>query len=266
MNTLSIVIPVYNEEKRLRKTFKALYCGVKKTPFILSEIIFVDDGSKDGTLSLIKKEKSGLEKKLAIDVKIVSYFVNSGKGYAIKRGMEEASGDYLLFMDADISTPLSELSKLSEKIDLSDIVIGTRKNGHSTVIVPQPLYRQILGHGFTYLTQLILNVWVTDFTCGFKLLTKDAYKKISPKMQIDGWGYDAEIMYLAKKFGFSISEVPVEWSNDKATKVSLFKDIYRSLKELIAIRYNDFSYAYNDSVSYATLKEKFFSWAKITSQ
>ena len=266
MNTLSVVIPVYNEEKRLKKTFKALYCGVKSRNFELCEVIFVNDGSTDDTLSVIKKNKTTLAKKIKAEIGITSYVKNRGKGYAVKRGMQKASGDHLLVMDADISTPLSELSKLESKVFYSDIVIGTRKNGHSTVVVPQPLYRQFLGHVYTFLSQLILNVWVTDFTCGFKLFNFPSYKKISSRMKISGWGYDAEVMYLAKKYGFVVNEAAVEWANDSATKVNLAKDIVKSLSELIEIRFNDFTFVYNDFHPYATLKNKLFSWAKVTSQ
>ena len=139
--------------------------------------------------------------KIKFPKKIITYTHNQGKGSAIKLGFLNATADYALFMDADMSTPLTELSKLlpyiKEKIP---VVIGTRKNGHSTVTVHQPWVREHLGKVFTFLSQLILNTWVTDFTCGFKAFSRPAYTTIAPVMAINRWGFDSEIIYLAKIF------------------------------------------------------------------
>lgn len=244
MKSISFVIPVYNEAKRLSKTFKALNeLRLPRGPALsgveglkLKEVIFVNDGSTDRTKLEIVNCKLEIEKKLDAKVKIISYKVNKGKGNAIRQGMLASSSDYTLFFDADISTPLSELEKFVPFIKKGiDVIVGTRKNGESTVIKHQPRYRELLGQGFTSLTRFVLQLDVTDFTCGFKAFSKRAKDTIFQKAKINGWGYDAEILFLAKKYNFSIVEKAVLWSNDKDTKVKLYKAVPQTLYDLIAI-------------------------------
>jgi len=231
MITISFVIPIYNEEKRLYKTFKALrqaqgklFGGLK-----LEKVIFVDDGSTDRSKLIVESGKLKVKKA----VKLISYHPNKGKGYAVKRGMMESDSDYTLFFDADISTPLSELNKFIKYFENKiDVIVGTRKNGKSTVVRHQPLFREFLGRGFTLLTQIILRLNISDFTCGFKAFSRQSKEKIFSEAKIQKWGYDAEILYIAKKFGFSIAEKSVIWANDERTKVNLLKDIPYTLFEL----------------------------------
>lgn len=249
MITLSIVIPVYNESERISKTFEALKELRLPDVLKLDKIIFVNDGSTDNTKQLIMNEKKHLAKILKTKIEIISYKKNQGKGYAVKVGMNKSKSRYTLLTDCDISTPLSEIEKFVESIKLgTPIIIGTRKNGHSTVVVHQARYREILGKCFTLLSNVILNTWVTDFTCGFKAFSKEAKEKIFKNSKIKGWGYDAETLFLAKKFKFRIVEVPVVWSNDNRSKVNLLKDLPLSFSELISIR------VYNFAPSYALLK------------
>ena len=238
MKTISFVIPVYNEENRIEKTFQALRNLSLPKDLILESIIFVDDGSDDNSKSKIQNSKLAIEKKTNAKVAIVSYKKNRGKGYAVRQGMFESKSDYTLFFDADISTPLGEINKFIPSIKKEiDVIIGTRKNGKSTVIKHQPLYREILGKGFTYFTKFFLNLQVTDFTCGFKAFSKRAKEKIFKRAIIDGWSYDPEIILIAKKFNFKMQEVPVLWSNDDRTKVNLFKDMPKIIVELFKIKY-----------------------------
>lgn len=239
MTTLDIIIPVYNESSRLKLTFQALSSFVSPRGIKINRIIFVDDGSTDNTLRKLKNVR------LKFPKKVLTYSHNQGKGAAIKLGLLNATADYALFMDADMSTPLTELTKLlpfiKEKIP---VVIGTRKNGHSTVVVHQPWVREHLGKVFTFLSQLILNTWVTDFTCGFKAFSRPAYTVIAPIMSINRWGFDSEIIFLAKTFNFPIQEKALTWTNEPNSRVNLFKDIFQSLKELFQIRFNHFSGKY----------------------
>ena len=235
MKTLSFVIPVYNEEKRIGKTIKALMKGVYFNGIKLEKIIFVDDGSKDDT-------KLKIQRKTKAKVKIISYSKNRGKGYAIKKGMLASKSDYSLMFDADMSTEIKEFKKFLPYINKDvDVIIGTRKNGGSTVIKHQPLYRELLGRGFTLLSNIILDTWVTDFTCGFKAFSKVAKERIFTNTIIDRWSYDAEILYLAKKINLPIQEVAVIWKNDPATKVDLSKDLPQTLTDLIKIRIHDYN-------------------------
>lgn len=237
MKTLSFVIPVYNEEKRLQKTFKALAELKLPTGLKLQEIIFVDDGSIDYTRTKLLKFMGQNAKHNKI--KLVSYDENKGKGFAIKSGMQESISDYTLFFDADISTPLAELTKFKPFMDQGiDVIVGTRKNGHSTVLKHQPLYRELLGRGFTKLAKTILQLSVTDFTCGFKAFSRKSKDAIFSKTTVNRWAYDAEVLYLSQKLGFSSAEKAVVWSNDENTKVSLLSTIPVTLFDLVKIVWN----------------------------
>lgn len=235
MTTLDLIIPLYNESPRLKLTFQALNSFAAPRGIKINKVIFVNDGSTDNTINIVKNSK------LKFSKKILSYTHNQGKGAAIKLGFLNASADYALFMDADMSTPIDEFKKLLPFIRQKiPVIIGTRKNGHSTVTVHQPWIREHLGKVFTFLSQLILNTWVTDFTCGFKAFSRPAYTTISPFMTINRWGFDSEIIFLAKIFNFPIQEKSLIWADNPASRVNLLKDVYRSFKELLQIRVNHF--------------------------
>jgi len=255
MKTLSFVIPVFNEEMRISKTIKALDKGFSFSEIKLEKIIFIDDGSTDRTVSLINKSKISLEKALGVIVEIIAYKDNKGKGNAVKMGMLASDSDYTLFFDADMATPISEFEKFLPFIRKgAPVIIGTRKNGESTVQVHQPRYRELLGKGFTFLSNIVLNTWVTDFTCGFKAFSRNAKNEIFSKATINRWGYDAEIMFLARKIGFKIQEKSVLWFDDNRTKVNLFKDLPNTFFELIKIRANHL----NPDLSFPLLKKPSF--------
>jgi dolichyl-phosphate beta-glucosyltransferase len=237
MKTISFVIPVYNEQKRIGKTFKALSRVRLPAGLKLSEVIFVNDGSTDQTKAKINRFR--MKNKKIKNIRLISYPGNMGKGYAVRQGMIASDADYTLFFDADMSTPLSEISKLKPLIEKeADVIFGTRKNGKSTVIKHQPFYREFLGRGFTHMTKFALNLEVTDFTCGFKAFSKIANRKIFTNAVINGWGYDAEVAYLAKKNSFEILEKPVIWANDERTKVKLYKAVPQTLFDLLRIYFN----------------------------
>ncbi len=250
MKTLSFVIPVYNEEERLEKTLQALGQGFDYHGINLKEIIFVNDGSTDNTGSMLKAESKKLKTAIGAEINIISYQPNKGKGHAIRTGMLASTSDYTLFFDADMATPLTEFKKFIPYINQNKpVIIGTRKNGESTVIKHQPFYRENMGRVFTLLANIILNTWVTDFTCGFKAFSYQAKEEIFRKSQVNGWSYDAEILFLAKKLGYEITEKAVLWSDDNRTRVNLIKDSIRSFKEIIQIRLN------NLEINYSPLKK-----------
>lgn len=235
MKTITFVIPIYNEEQRLKKTFTALSSMQLPQGLKLLEVIFVNDGSTDKSAKLI--ESTAKKDTFPFPIRLITYHDNQGKGFAIRQGMQYAEADYTLFFDADISTPLSELKKFMPHMKKDvPVIVGTRKNGKSTVIKHQPLHRELLGKGFTKLTQKTLRIGITDFTCGFKAFSKQAKEHIFPLSKIDGWSYDAEILFLAQKEGLSMQEVPVLWENDARTKVHLLSAIPQSFLDLIKIR------------------------------
>lgn len=238
MKTISFVIPIYNEDSRLQKTFKALKELKLPTGLLLDKVIFVNDGSTDNSVSLVKNAVTKFKKSQNLNIELISYAKNRGKGYAVKTGLLSSTSEYTLFFDADISTPLSELSKFVKHIESgTDVIIGTRRNGKSTVVVHQPFIREFLGQCFTRFTNIFLGINTSDFTCGFKALSEKAVKTIAPRMRVNGWGYDAEIIFLAHKEGLTPKEVPVLWFNDPNTKVKIHKAIITTLKDLLTIRW-----------------------------
>ena len=150
--------------------------------------------------------------------------------------MLSASGSYRLFMDVDLSTPIQEFEKFKQYIAEFDVVIGSRKVPQANLIRRQNLVRETFGKAFTLLSQVVLGMGVSDFTCGFKCFSAKAADDIFTGSKIERWGFDAEVLYIAKKRGFDIKEVPVSWSNDANTRVRFPQDIIRSFYELIVIR------------------------------
>ncbi len=229
---LSIIIPIFNEEKRL-ENLKEITSYLRRQKMSW-EIVTVNDGSTDKTEKILKD----LKKKLHI--RLLSYSPNKGKGYAIKVGMLNAKGRYRLFLDIDLSTPISEFSKFLPHLKKYGVIIGSRKMKSSKVMVRQPFIREYLGKVFTLLSQKVLQMSITDFTCGFKCFSQEAAEEIFSRQIINGWGFDSEILFIGKSKQHSILEIPVNWKNDPATKVKFPKDLVNSFKELIKIRINSY--------------------------
>lgn len=233
MKTITLVIPAYNEAKRLSKTFSTLNKWKVPSGLKVEQIIFVNDGSTDKTLTILKNTP------LKFTKKIISYRQNQGKGFAVKKGMLASKSSYTLLLDADMATNPTQLKKFLPFMEKdTDIIVGTRKNGHSTVTVHQPFIRENLGKIFTKLSQLVLNVPVTDFTCGFKAFSLKAKNHIFKRSLVNRWGYDAEILFLGTQLGYSIQEKSVLWADQEGTKVSMLKDGLYSLTELAQIKLN----------------------------
>jgi dolichyl-phosphate beta-glucosyltransferase len=233
MTTITLIIPVYNEAKRLSKTFSTLNKWKVPSGIKIDQVIYVNDGSTDQSLSLLKNSP------LKFNKKVISYKQNQGKGFAVKKGMLASKSSYTLLLDADMATSPTQLKKFIPFMkNGTDIIVGTRKNGHSTVTVHQPFIRENLGKIFTKLSQLILNVPVTDFTCGFKAFSLKAKNDIFKRSLVNRWGYDAEILFLGIQLGYSIEEKSVLWADQVGTKVSMLKDGLYSLTELAQIRLN----------------------------
>jgi dolichyl-phosphate beta-glucosyltransferase len=229
---LSVVIPVFNEEARLARALEAL--NIFRAGLDLeAEVIFVDDGSTDRTAEMLAAAAARFA------FRLLSYRPNRGKGYALKQGILQASEDYVLFLDADMSTPLTELAKFREAMSRGvPVIIGSRKAAGSRVLKSQPLLRRKLGEGFSFLSSLLLVPGITDFTCGFKVFRRDAARRIFGAQRIERWGFDTEILFLARRYGYVIQEIPVSWANDERTKVRLLEDVARSFTDLLRIRFN----------------------------
>lgn len=225
---LSIVIPVFNEEKRIVNIEK-ITAYVKNLPYV-TELLIVDDGSTDKTLEILNSYSK------SHNLKILSYARNKGKGHAVKKGMIAATGRYVLFMDIDLSTPLYEIPRIVAKMRDCDVCIATRKSSDAKLVKRQPFIRESMGKGFTLLTKLMLGVPVSDFTCGFKCFTSDSAQTVFRQVTVDGWSFDAQSLALAHRAGLKIAELPVEWADSPGTRVNLLKDIMKSFIDLVQIR------------------------------
>lgn len=231
---LSIVIPVYNEEKRIHASLSKVVDYVKKNGISdNSEIIVVNDGSLDNTVSVINQFKEDYN-----FIKLVDYKDNKGKGYAVKKGVLSAKGDYILFMDADLSTPLEEINKVIRFLDMSyDLSIGSRGLKDSKIIIQQPIYRRAMGKIFNLTVRLLLIKKIRDTQCGFKCFKKEVAREIFNQTKINGFCFDVEVLYIAQRKGYRIKEIPVKWYDFPDSKVGIFKDSLKMLIEIFKIKF-----------------------------
>lgn len=229
---LTLIIPAYNEEKIIGKIINSIINFLSGKNFGW-EIIVVDDGSQDKTSQVVKSFKRP-------EVRLVRLAENQGKGAAIRAGILEAKGNFVIFSDADLSVSIEKVEDFLQELKKNDVVIGSRRIKGAKILIHQPWFRETLGRGFVFITNLILGMNLSDFTCGFKGFRRKVALKIFGRAQIDRWSYDAEILFLAQKLGYKIVEVPVHWRNRKETKVALSTDILTSFRDLFRIRINDF--------------------------
>ena len=228
--TLSIVIPAFNEAHRIGLTLDRILAFVD-AHHLETEVIVVDDGSTDQTTK-IASEKD--RKKL----RILRNDENRGKGYSVRRGVLEAKGTWILFTDADLSAPIEELDRLLGAINNgADIAIGSRAVDRSKILVHQSRFREQGGIAFNWAVQLILGLRLQDTQCGFKLFRREKVVEVFERQTIQGFGFDPEILFLAKKRGLEIREVPVVWSNDESTKVRFLRDGVGMFLDLLRIRW-----------------------------
>ncbi len=227
---LSVVIPVYNEEKRLGPPLEDVLAYLTRLgkPW---EVVVVDDGSSDGTVALVRA-RAASEPRL----RLVSLGKNRGKGAAVREGMLAAAGRIRLFRDADSSTPMDELPRFLAEFERgADVVIGSRRVTGATVVRHQPKLREWLGRGFTLLSRALL-VWeVRDFTCGFKAFTGEAAEAVFSRQTLERWSFDGEILVIAHKLGLRIAQVGVRWTDEAGSKVRLLRDVVGSFRELLLI-------------------------------
>jgi dolichyl-phosphate beta-glucosyltransferase len=230
---LSIVIPCYNEEERLPRTIEQIerYLAGKATSY---ELILVDDGSTDGT-RLVQDAAAARNP----SVRVEALPRNRGKGRALAEGVAVAKGAEILVTDADLSTPIEELEKLRAELHKgAGVAIASRALRGSRVEVAQPLYRVLMGKVFNLLVQAVLLPGIWDTQCGFKLFRADVGHDVFAHLTTDGFGYDPEVLYRAKKGGVKIAEVPVVWRNSSPTKVMPFKSSLDMFKHVVRTRFN----------------------------
>jgi len=228
--TLSIVIPVFNEEKRIRESLIELrsYLDAEE---IEAEVVVVDDGSNDKTMSILRE--------FSDYIRILPAPENRGKGHAVKRGVLSAKGEIILFMDADLATPLAEIKEFLKFSELTnynyDIMIGSRfLRGRS---VRRDSVRNFLGHLFKRVTNLLLPLAISDSQCGFKLFKKECAVDIFRRTRIERWAFDMEALFLADRLDYKVIEIPVAWQEMSGSHVHLVRDGFRMIIDLLAINF-----------------------------
>jgi len=229
---LSIVIPCYNEEARLPRTIEQVeqYLEGRDLSY---ELILVDDGSSDGTRQVMD---AAAERNRSVRLEALPR--NRGKGRALAEGVAVAKGSEVLVTDADLSTPIEELPKLQAELDRgAGVAIASRAVKGSRVEISQPVYRVLMGKAFNLLVQVVLLPGIWDTQCGFKLFRADVAHEAFAELTTDGFGYDPEVLYRAKKRGVRIAEVPVIWRNSSPTKVSPIKSSLDMFRHVLRIRF-----------------------------
>jgi dolichyl-phosphate beta-glucosyltransferase len=227
--SISIIIPAFNEESRLPSTLKNVRSYLDQSQWEFAEIVVVDDGSRDSTVAVA--EKAG--------VRVLRNPGNRGKGYSVKHGMMQAKGDWALFTDADLSSPIEDMEKLWHAVEREDAAgaIGSRALDRSLVGVHQPAFREVMGRIFNLVMRLITGLPYQDTQCGFKLFATRAAHEIFTRQQADGFGFDVEVLFIAKQLGYKVVEVPVRWNDVAGTKVSLWRGM-SAFFDPVKVRWN----------------------------
>ncbi len=227
------MVPAYNEEKRLPASLAAIIAYLGDENLSAAELIIVDDGSQDRTAAVVEEFRRSHS-----CVKLLRNPGNRGKGYSVRHGMQEARGEWRLFSDADLSSPIEELRKLLDAARGADaaVAIGSRALDRSLVTVHQSGFREASGRLFNLMMRVVTGLPFQDTQCGFKVYRADAAREVFSRQQLDGFSFDVEDLCIAKQRGFKMVEVPVRWSNVEGTKVSAMAGL-RSFVDLLRIRW-----------------------------
>jgi dolichyl-phosphate beta-glucosyltransferase len=225
---LSLIIPAYNEGERIEASLHKALGYFQGQPYGY-EILIVDDGSRDNTAEIV-------ERYAGENIRLLRQPGNRGKGAAVRRGMLEGTGDYRIFSDADFSTPVEETGRMLEFLEEYDIVIGSRGIDASYIKEHQPWYRESMGKMFNLLVQAIAVPGIHDTQCGFKGFRARAAEQVFSRAKIDGFSFDVEALFIARRLGLSIKEIPVEWHNDARSTLNPISDSLKMIRELLKIR------------------------------
>jgi dolichyl-phosphate beta-glucosyltransferase len=232
MTSLSIIIPLYNEELSIPALIGELQALRVQGLFDRLEPVFINDGSTDGTEEVLRAQAGSLEGSV-----VLSYPINRGKGCAVRTGMLAASGEWRLVVDADLSVPLQDIRCMLPAMEKQcAIIIGSRNLPGSSILVPQRFFRCIIGKGFSRIANAVLRLGISDISCGFKCFSAPAAGALFTQSKIDRWAYDAEILYLAKIRNLKVCEVAIRWINRPESRVRLLPAIAGSLRDLARIR------------------------------
>jgi glycosyltransferase involved in cell wall biosynthesis len=242
----SIVIPAYNESGRIVPTLDRVLAYIQQQGW-KAEIIVVNDGSRDDTAEIVRDYADG-----SASIRLVENPGNRGKGYSVRNGIMHAKGAVVLFSDADLSSPIEEASKLFDSIRRgNDIAIGSRWLQPDLQTTRQSIHRQVLGRAFNLALKLVLGLSFKDTQCGFKALTLQAAQDIFGRQIIQRWGFDPEILFLARQLGYKTEEIPVAWAHDERSKINPIADGMNMVLDLVRIRWNSISGKYRRSPAVA---------------
>ncbi|HEV8384630.1 MAG TPA: dolichyl-phosphate beta-glucosyltransferase [Candidatus Acidoferrales bacterium] len=231
---ISIVIPAYNEERRLPRSLELIRAYLQKRGWD-GEVIVVDDGSTDRTAELVREWQKQIP-----TLRLVQNGENRGKGFSVRHGMLEARARIAIFTDADLSAPIEEADKLLGVLGGGryDVAIGSRAVDRRLIAVHESRFRELAGIIFNRMVQLVTGLKFVDTQCGFKAFVVERMKPAFRQQRIEGFGFDPEILFLAKLHGLRTVEVPVRWAHDADTRVRMLRDSLRMFWELLAIRWN----------------------------
>ena len=245
---LSIVIPAYNESARIELTLDRVMACVAKQGWD-AEVLVVDDGSTDATPEIVQ---AWMERHPGLH--LIQNEGNRGKGYSVRNGLLQAEGEVVMFTDADLSAPMEEAELLLAAIrDGADVAIGSRWMDKTRQTIHQPLYRKFFGRCFNWVTRVVMGLPFKDTQCGFKAFKRPVAQVIFRLQRIERWGFDPEILFIARKLGYDIREVPVTWGHDERSRMSYLKDGMKMLEEMAAIRANSLAGRYDEAI--AALKD-----------
>jgi glycosyltransferase involved in cell wall biosynthesis len=235
---LSIIIPAYNEELRLPATLSSIAAYTRSSKRRV-EVIVVDDGSHDKTVAVAEQFRNEIP-----SLRVVSNGENRGKGYSVRHGMQEARGEIVLFTDADLSAPIEEVEKLLPAMKTNDVAIGSRAMDRSQITVHESPFREFAGIIFNKIVRLILWLPFVDTQCGFKAFRREPCKIIFEQQTIERFGFDPELLYLARHHGLRSVEISVRWGHSPATKVSMMRDSMMMFVDVFVIRWNSIAGKY----------------------
>jgi dolichyl-phosphate beta-glucosyltransferase len=235
---LSIIIPAYNEELRLPATLSSIAAYTRSSKRNI-EVIVVDDGSRDKTVAVAEQFRNEIP-----SLRVVSNGENRGKGYSVRHGMQEARGEIVLFTDADLSAPIEEVEKLLPAMKTNDVAIGSRAMDRSQITVHESPFREFAGIIFNKIVRLILWLPFVDTQCGFKAFRREPCKIIFEQQTIERFGFDPELLYLARHHGLRSVEISVRWGHSPATKVSMMRDSMMMFVDVFVIRWNSITGKY----------------------
>jgi dolichyl-phosphate beta-glucosyltransferase len=232
---LSIVIPALNERERLPKTLDRIHAYIV-AHHLRAEILVVDDGSTDRTRKVVEDLAGRFP-----ELRLIANGRHRGKGFSVRHGMLEARGEITLFTDADLSAPIEEADKLLAALRDAhyDGAIGSRAIDRGLIQAHQSYLRELAGIIFNYVTRCVTGVSFMDTQCGFKAFRRERARILFEQQRTEGFGFDPEILFLARRHGLRVAEIPVRWAHDRGTKVNVFTDSIRMLVELLAIRWHE---------------------------